>query len=233
MSASGLFDSILTSGCVGDPRAVDHRFYRRLSSFALELAQPFLNEEKTNVETFLNQNRERVSTMNFVGVGSRELAYLEFAQKFTKHYVSIDPLMDFYLTPSIRYLIEKQKEISLIPKPFAQLEPCDLPEGHSIYFFMLNALSYLDHPLRDLDKMVKAGDIVLVSGWNMGKESSLVLKRYFGYIDAEEMMCTHTMAYNLSRHKWIPFKKMKYCQKVEHRLGGVTEMYIVDTQAIP
>lgn len=204
------------------------RFYRMLSPFALRLASPFLFEERAFLEGFLGKFSSS-ENMNFVSVGAGGLFYLDMAYKYAKKYIAVDPLINIFVNDSVRFLIKLSSKIKLVNKLFDNVEQSDLGDGNSIYVFLFNVLSYVNNPIKVINKIIKQGDILFISGWNMSTRSRLVMQKYFEYVDEDDYQNGFSYFSQLTQHKNFDFSKVKYCKKVQHKVGKVSEAFIIYT----
>lgn len=206
-------------------------YYRMLSPQALIYAAPFLGEEKDVLVDFL-QNTSQISQMNLVVVGAGELWYLPLGFEYAKRYVSIEPLSDIFLNDSIKYLTTANPRITVINKRFHDVKSADLPDGNSVFVFLFNILAYLEDPLEDINKLIKPGDILFISGWNHRNPlARSVRKQYFDYLNSfeKDVIIDPDGSVGICRLDCFPFSSLNSHIRHQRVTGNISDQLIIYT----
>lgn len=215
-----------------EPGSVSEDYYfRMLSPHALVHSAPFLDEEKKVLKNLL-ENTPNVDQMNLVAVGAGELWYLRFGLKYTKNYVSIEPLSDTFLNDSVKYLTEINPRITILNKRFRDVKSSELPECKSIFVFLFNILAYLENPLENINKLIKPGDMLFFSSWNQANPlSRSVRKQYFDFLNSfeKDVIIDPEGSVGICKLDNFPFSSLKSYQRHERITDEITDILIIYT----
>ncbi len=205
-------------------------FFRMMSPQASKLAQSFNAEETQAIHKLLDEVKG-IEKMNFVVVGAGTLWYLRESFHKVKRYVEVDPLADLYLNNQFKFLIEQFSNISLIQKRFQNIDKTELPKGNSVYAFIFNILSYIEHPIKNINRLLKPGDVLFISSWRQTKEAKKVRSQYFNYLNAfeKEAIIDPEKTTGLCYLKHFPFERLKHYKSHKLIHGKITDILVIYT----
>lgn len=205
-------------------------FFRMMSPQASKLAKSFNAEETQAINNLLDEVKG-VKKMNFVVIGAGTLWYLRESFHKVKRYVEVDPLADLYLNSQFKFLIEQFSKISLIEKRFQNIDKNELPEGNSIYAFIFNILSYIEHPIKNINRLLKPGDVLFISSWRQTKEAKKVRSQYFNYLNTfeKEAIIDPEKTTGLCYLNKFPFERLKHYKSHTLIHGKITDILVIYT----
>lgn len=205
-------------------------FYRMFSPIAMEISDSYHNEEGRIIEEFL-LNHSASSSMNFVSIGAGALRHLRYALRFTYGYVGVEPSLKHFLNDDIAFLIERNRDITLVNKKFESLDRQDLPFGNCFYVFLFNIFPYLKDPLSVINRFLKKGDVIFLSTWKVTAPAMAIRKKYFDYLNSFEKDVVINPDKDIILGNWrkFPFSDLKYYQNHKIIEGDVTEILIIYT----
>ena len=205
-------------------------FYRMLSPQAVKRSKAYNSEEENILKDLLVKTPE-ARHMNFIAVGAGELWYLKYGLKYTKKYVSIEPLTKIFLNDSIEYLAKQMKNIVLLEKKFGDVKKDEIPEGNSLYVFLFNILAYIENPIPAINSLLREGDILFISAWNTTKKAKKIRTQYFNYLNKfeEKVVIDPEETVGLCYLDNFPFQSLKYYKKQKRITGKVVDVLIIYT----
>lgn len=209
--------------------SVSEDYYLRMmlpKSFAI--AAPFIKEEKEALEEVLDQ-LPNPKKYNFVAIGAGQLAHLELGMERTKGYVSIEPLTDLYIGSPLQYLASKFINIKLIKSTFENTSKSDLFDGNNIFLFLFNIISYLENPLKGINRLASPGDVLFLATWNTSENSKKLRKDYFDYLNSyeKEVIIDPEKTVGLCNLKAFPFDKLHHYKKHFLLEGNIIDVLVV------
>jgi len=206
----------------------DDYFYRMFSPVAMEISDPYHIEEGKIIEDLL-LNHASARNMNFVSIGAGALRHLRYALRFTYGYVGVEPSLKNFLNEDIGFLIERNREITLVDKKFEMLEKKDLPFGNCFYVFLFNIFPYLEDPFSVINRFLKKGDVILLSTWNRNENAMAIRKRYFDYLNSFEEEAVIDPEKDIILGDWSNFNFDSLDHYQNHKIikGDVTDILII------
>ncbi|MBN2525115.1 MAG: hypothetical protein JXR76_01895 [Deltaproteobacteria bacterium] len=202
------------------------RFYYMFSPLALSNAQPYLTEERAVLSRLVHGK-------HLVVVGAGPLMYLDVAQKHSLSYTAIDPLIHLYVNSSVKSLIASSGSIAvhLVDKPFCAIDSFDIPSSPCVLIFHFNVAAYIDGFQYHLNKLLKNGDVLVISKWGNSEKSKKIRQNYFSYLKTLMPDCA-TLVGDLNREISLKdlqeIRDFKHAQKIEN---DVCEFIVVKAGA--
>lgn len=208
----------------------DDYYFRMMSPKAAKLGKPFDREESAQLKKLLNE-LPAVKSMNFVVVGAGPLWYMPTTFNKVAKYIAIEPLGKLYVGKQFRFLLKKFDNIKLIEKKFQDVDMKDIPEGNSVYAFIFNILAYIDHPIQNINRIIKKGDVLFISSWSNTEEAKKVRKKYFNYLNKfeEDVVIDPEKTIGLCHLDNFPYHKLKYYQSHSLVKGTITDTLVIYT----
>ncbi|MFB9905557.1 hypothetical protein [Allokutzneria oryzae] len=207
----------------------DQYFCRMLSAPALTLSAQYQTEENEALERTLRVNTA-IRDKNLVAIGGGELWGLRYALQYAKRYVCVEPLADLHINDSVRYLVERSPDVSVVPKRFEDVRKSDLPEGNSVFFFVFNIMAYLDSPVSQINRLISPGDVLFISTWGDNPRARTIRSEYLQYLNRAEGASIDPDGsfgrYQLDR---FPCTDIKHFLRSERIKGVATDLLIVYT----
>ncbi len=205
-------------------------FHRMMSPEAALLARPYDREEIVQIKSLLAE-LPNCAQMNFVVVGAGQLWYMPTTFKKVAHYIAIEPLGKLFVTKQFRFLIKQFDTITLLEKKFQDVEPLDIPEGSSVYAFIFNILAYIDHPIKNINRLLKKGDVLFITSWSNRDEAKKVRRKYFNYLNQfeDEVVIDPEKTIGLCHLELFPFDKLTHYQSHKLLHGVITDTLIIYT----
>jgi hypothetical protein len=177
------------------------------------MAKPYLNEEENIIKNYVLANTYD-KLKNIVVIGAGPLRYLNIAPK--KNYVAIDKYLNYFLNKDLKSVIKGSENISLINKPFEEVDRDDLPAGNSLYIFTFNVISYINDIERSINKLIGENNIIFISGWN--KMAHSLMSNYLHYVYQSSPYLKNSASF-INPHN-INFMNMDKIKKIEKH-GGI------------
>jgi hypothetical protein len=206
-------------------------FFRMMSPEASRIAKPYENEEGANLKQLVASLPD-IKKMNFIVVGAGTLWYLELAFKKAKQYIAIEPLSRVFVKKQFRFLTKQFKNISIVEKEFGKVKGSDIPlNNQSLYVFIFNILAYIERPIKNINKLLKKGDVLYISTWAKTKKAKKLRKEYFDYLNSFEKnnIIDPEKTIGLCHLDNFPFHKLKYYKKHKRIKGKIVDILIIYT----
>ena len=207
----------------------DQYFCRMLSAPALTLSAQYQAEENEALERTLRRSTA-ISEMNLVAIGGGALWGLRHALQHTRRYACVEPLADLHINDSVRYLVEGNPDVSVVPKRFEDVHKSDLPEGNSVFFFVFNIMAYLDSPVSQINRLITPGDVLFISTWADNPRARAIRSEYLQYLNRTEGASIDPEGslgrYQLDR---FPCTEIKHFRRSERIKGVATDILVVYT----
>jgi len=199
-------------------------FFRMMSPGAIKLVKNYLRDEHSLVEKTI-EKVDNPKEYNLVAVAGGQLWLIDIGLEKTKSYTCIEPLADLYIGNQIQYLIKKNKNIRVIKKRLADTSKKDLPEGKNIFVFTFNILAYIENPIREINDLIKHGDILFISTWNTTPKARKIRTRYFNFLNSfeKEVIIDPNNTIGICDLKAFPFDKLKFPQTHKYTKTDVVE----------
>lgn len=207
-------------------------FVRMMLPDAEKRADSYVSEEKISLAKLLSKTKD-IDNRNFVVVGCGTVWYIELSYSKAKKYIAVEPLAEIFLPKQIRFILEKQKYIKIIGKPFGNFPKKELGDLNSVFVFHFNILSYIPDPVNKINKYLRKGDILYISSWNSTEEARIARKKYFDFINSgvnsEAAKIDPELTTGLCNLDIFPFKKLKNYQSHQRIKGKITDVLIIYT----
>lgn len=209
------------------PNEVSNRYERMLSEEAIEKASLFLDEEQHVLESFL-ANNVCLGSMNCCVIGGGPFQYLLQVLSFAKSYTLIEPFLDLYVTRDCLAKLDKSSKIKYFNMDFETF--CDtstnVPHENTFYVFWFNVIQHINNPIHRINKIIKKGDIVFLSGWGDSNLARQVSKDYFTFVNDGFRINDPP---SLPSLKDIELNKLKHIKDINSFRGKVADIRIINT----
>lgn len=200
-------------------------FYKMFSPSALNIADPYLVEEKKEIkEHILEKFNNKIK--NIIVIGAGPLRYLDDFCDSNQNYVAVDKFLNTFTDDNSFCLTDKKYSTLLINNCFENLKKGELPEKDSLYIFTFNVISYISNPLFSLSTHLNKNNVVYISGWNnsFSKERTDYLNHLYDssspYLQgSSSFVDVHDLDYNVINLK----------HKIKKHEGVFIKSVIIDT----
>ena len=205
-------------------------FLRMMLPQAMKYAAPYEREEERVLKKVLS-SLENLENFNTVVIGAGPLFYLNLFYHRVKSYTAIEPLSQMFIQKQFQFLVKQFKDIHIVSKRFHEVDKTNLQNGNQIFVFIFNIFSYLHDPFKDLNKLVKPGDVIVLSTWTYTDRAKKIRKKYFDYLNKGEgnIVIDGNSERALVRFERFPFKKIKHYKNHTRITGKVTDFLIIYT----
>ena len=104
--------------------------------------------------------------------------------------------------------------------------------GNSIYAYIFNILAYIEHPIRNINNLLKKGDTLLITSWSQSKRAKEIRKKYFNYLNdlQNSVIIDPTKTIGLCHLDNFPFEKLRYYKSHQFIKGTITDTLIIYTK---
>ncbi len=204
-------------------------FFRMMTPKARQLARPYELEEWALLKHLLSNKEEKHDNLIVVGAGS--LTYLSESYSKVSRYVAIEPLAKLFIPKDLRFIVKKTPKISVIEKKLQDVEARDVPNGNSVYAYIFNILAYIEHPIKNINRLIKRGDTLFITSWSQSKEAKKIRKKYFDYLNdlQSSVIIDPTKTIGLCHLDHFPFEKLKYYNSHQYIKGTITDTLVIST----
>lgn len=190
-------------------------FQRMLSNTAISTASLYLKHEKKVLVDIL---RSAADIENVVVVGAGPFIHLSAILEHQKNYIRIDPCSS---TPTVSC-----NKIINFNSFFENIKRDQLPEGKLIFLFCFNVLFYLDQPEKHINRVLRKGDIVMISQWSDTDYAASLMKKYFHYVYKKEKVELYRIISNILHFKiHLSSLKLSRIEKTENEVNLITIGY--------
>ena len=159
------------------------RFLRMLCPLGLNLAKPYLAEERQSLLALM-EKEHLYSNSLFIAIGAGPLIHLDVAISYNQTYVGIDPLINEFINKLVKI---PANGITIINKTLEEVNKCELPLGRQLFVFLFNVISYINDVAEHVNRLVRPGDFVFFSTWSKTKESNKNKHDYFQHVNCEKL----------------------------------------------
>lgn len=186
-------------------------FFRMMSPQATELAQEYLDDEMSLLKDTIN-SLPNPKEFNLIAVAGGQLGMLEIGLEKTRSYTCIEPLADLYIGKPLQYLVDRDGDINVIKKLLSDVKKTDLPKGKNLFVFMFNILAYVEHPMRDINEIIKPGDVIFASTWSKTAKAKEIRTKYFNFLNSfeEKVIIDPELTKGICDLEKFPFDKLKF-----------------------
>jgi len=206
---------------------VSSRYEKMLSEEAIEKAGPYLREEQTILENYLAENI-CLRSMNCCVVGGGSFHYLLQALSFAKTYTLVEPFLNLYVSDETLMKIKKSEKIKYFDIDFETFcrKSNNCCSESTLYIFWFNVILYINNPIEMINKIIKKGDIIFVSGWMNTLFSHNILVDYFNYVNCgfNESSIPH-----LPTLENLSFENIKHAKDINTFQGNFADIRIINT----
>lgn len=191
-------------------------FFRMMSPRASVLAKNYLDDETNLLESTIDK-LDDPKEYNLIAVAGGQLGMLKTGLEKNKSYTCIEPLANLYLGKQIQYLVKKIQNVHIVKKRFADTIRKDLPDGKNLFVFMFNILAYIKNPIREINDLIRPGDVLFISTWSATPKAKEIRAKYFDYLNSFEkkVIIDPENTIGVCDLRAFPFERLRYSE--EHR----------------
>ncbi len=204
-------------------------FMHMLSKKALDIATPYLQEEKLILEQLM-ENNPKTRDMNFCVIGAGPLFYFSTGIRYANNYIAVEPHINQFVNSSYVETLMLDSKVTVFPQYFEEFckkaAKKESSAQNTLYVFWFNVINYIESPIRFLNKILKKGDIVFISGWSDSSYAKKNIEKYFECIN--EFKSEYNLP-TLPSLQGINVTDLNYFYENQVFLGKTTEIWIVST----
>lgn len=203
-------------------------FVRMMLPAAEKQAASYVREEKRQILRLLGARK--YLSHNFVVVGAGTLWYIDDVYDKVRKYIAVEPLAEIFIQKQVRFLIRQLPKIHVIGKEFGRFPKRELGTANSLFIFHFNILSYIEDPIKQINKYLRAGDVLYLSTWADTEQARRTRKAYFDVINIghdSEGKIDPGSGVGLCNLDDFDFSSLAAYKRHERRKGQIADILII------